>query len=1562
MKIKILQDSGRRCAWTDRKDGYFELSCSKEIGNSGYHRVNTTLFSGFSVGGHPFNQAKNIEVFPEGFVLNYDSAGSSSGSGSGFGTGSGIAGSLLLSEQAFWIGRAKNFGIFGLNFNFPNEIPSVNAISDHYAEIRNENGEYSVDGHGSMPEAESNSMVSGEGASGGKREREPVYLKNNPEWKLFEKDGVYVLDSGLGVAIAAGFDFYYKAETTSVELYERNSDEKLIEKYEQLRKAGLFPCSAIQTAGTSGEDAASGTSSKDGVASGWYIVFEKNPGCAVEKAVRLVKENAVAAHCTTIHNFLDKCQLDTGDTNFNQAVQWARFSAWLLATKDHDSNYRGIWAGLPWFRDNWGRDTFISLCGTLLVSGCFDEARDVLLGFAGFQNLNPKTKTYGRIPNRYRNAEDVIYNTADGTLWFIRALWEYVQYSGDTSVLSELSKTVEIALDADISRSDGNGFLKHGDADTWMDARIAGKDPWSPRGDRANDIQALWYTALKLGAKIMKLSGKNDKANVYSSMADKVRTSFTNFFWNADCRALADHLPEGGYGEWAKDMRVRPNQLFAITVPSVLSDGDENFISEEITKNVMENVYRELVNPFGLYSLSPEDPIFHGEHENPSLYNKDAAYHNGTIWEWNSGPYISACAQNCGGTLPAQASAILQNEAKMILEFGCAGSLSENIHARPDEEGNPKLSGTFSQAWSVAEYARNILQDVVGFEPRLAEDALRLHPCLPADCHQWKATLPFGRGWALSVEIKRKGKNYECTAEWLTDEPYASLPELSLNGQKLEPGKPVSFKTPAKEKKHSASRMEANHVVENFGVPAKWITEPFAKHNLFTEWNGADRIENYLEKLILSGRMKSKTSGGENTAALEWYFDSASFKNDYVLGALNVELGALYSKRSTVFRIWAPTARSVSVLLYSDGDPEKQKNPEKSVVLKRLSEPGFTGIWEAEVKGDLHGTYYEYELLIHGVYNHSADPYAHACGINGLRSMVVDMSRTNPEGWEKTGAPAVKNPSNAIVWEAHVADLTSGEFWNGSSDKKRLYTGVKETGTTCDGQPTGFDYIKSLGITHVQFLPVFDFRSVDERRARDKDYIEKPTFGAFNWGYDPENYGVPEGSYSSDPYHGEVRIREFKEMVQAFNQEGIGVVMDVVFNHVNDGLHQALGVCVPGYFFRVEGYSGAGEDTASEHEMFRKYMADTLCFWLKEYKLSGFRFDLMGLHDVDTMNYCEAALRKIKKDVLIYGEGWQMYNAGKMTPASMCNAYKMPGIGHFNDAVRCGIKGPVFSDTEPGYIHNGNRREAIKFGITGATLHPQMDFSKIEGTANPNPWTQSTWTSINYTEIHDNITLNDKLRLVEPGKPEEYYQQLVKMAISLVMLSEGMPILHAGMEFMRSKEIPQDILNSGATFYDVATAPDGKSYLRNSYNACDRINALNWKQAAEKKELVDYVRKLIELRKAHPAFRIASGKTCAEALTFLDNKEYKLPEQLIIWQINGKTAGDKWKTILLCANPLNEEIPFALPALSSDKEKWTLITDGVNFTDSAADSGDTVFAAGGKVSLKPKTVTVFAIK
>ena len=1487
MHIKITNGANRRAAYTDRKDGYFEYFFGSDAKENGYHRGNVQYFRGFSCQGHSLLEAQSVRVYPQGFRAVFEK--------------SSLDVSLLVDEQAFYIASDRNAGLIG-------------AVPVKTIEQRIQNSE--------------------SGLEDAQVEYETVEVRAVPNWHSQKKDDVTVLSSDTGIAIAADFDFYHAVNDDDLELIV--ADGKSL-----------------------------GISDKAFENTGWYVVFEADEATAIEKAFRLVKEKGIERHKAVINDFIANASFDCGDKKFNEAVVWARFSAWMLATKDQGSEHRGIWAGLPWFRDNWGRDTFISLCGTLLASGCFDEAKDVLLGFAGFQDIYQGSVSYGRIPNRYRNANDVIYNTADGTLWFIRALWEYVQYSGDTAILEQLRKTVETALDADCMRCDDHGFLMHGDADTWMDARIAGKEPLSPRGNRANDVQALWFTALKIGEKIENHFGNHEKAQKYAALAKNVKKSFIEFFWNADCNALADRLPEGGYGEWAKDMRVRPNQLFTIMVPSILDkeeelsapevkasalragktdahDGRNLFIGTQIASHVLQNVRRELVSPFGLFSLSPEDPLFHPEHENPEWYHKDAAYHNGTIWEWNTGAYITSEAQNSQGVLPDFASAILRNEAKMILDAGCVGSLSENIHARTDEYGNPKLSGTFSQAWSVAEFVRNLFQDVAGFRPALLKKEVHFAPCLPASLNELSVSVPFGNGWHMDIQIKRLGKVYKSKLEWVC--PKNSEPDytLSVCGTSLSPNAKIEVDTPAVSENHKAL------IAEKFGVPAKWLTKGFAPHKLDNEFCGAEHIENYLQNLIRSGRMQSRTSGGENTAALEWYFDSADFKRNYLT---NIELGAIYSKHKTVFRLWAPTAKAVSLHLYKDG--------ENSAAYKTLAlRLRANGVWEAEEKGDLHGVYYLYTVLVHGVEQSSADPYAKACGVNGNRSMVVDLERTNPSGWQKCAAPVIKTPADVIAYEAHVADITSSPSWNGPENLRRTFLGAATEGTSLHGNPTGFDYIKSLGVTHVQLLPIFDFRSVNEANVTKEEVKNRITFGAFNWGYDPQNYACLEGSYSTNPFDGAVRIKEFKTMVQSYARAGIGIIMDVVYNHVNDGLHQALGTSVPGYFFRVEGYSGAGEDTASEREMFRKYMIDTLSFWLREYKLCGFRFDLMGLHDTETMNAIRTALRKIKHDVLIYGEGWDMYRAGKMLGASQVNAAKMPEIGFFNDAVRCAIKGPVFDDKMPGYVHNGSRREAVKFGIVGATKHSQVHNDKVEGTANPNPWSLKTWVSVNYTEIHDNMTCYDKLFMVEQNQPEEWRDQLQKMAISLVLLSQGYPILHAGMEFCRTKEIPAEIIAKNPVIYDVATSDNGeRRFCRNTYNVCDQINALDWQRSILKQDVVEYVRNLIAVRKAHPAFRLATAAQTNDALRFIDNKKANLAESVIAWELNGARCKDTWKKILVVANPECAEITCELPG----KDDWALVTDGRRFCDlSQKPTSDQKLGGGSTVHIQPKCVAIYA--
>lgn len=1452
MKIKILPNSQRRMAWTDRKNGYLELLFTNENEKNGYYRGQKKLLSSFSANGHSWSTADYVDVYPQGFKACFSK-----------GT---LEVSLLIEEQALFVCSEENVGLLGI-------------VSEKYSYL--------------VPE-----------------DMREYKEKQDFTWKISKKDDCTILSCNRGVAIASDFDFYHSIKDDDIELYKREKSSLLNE----------IPFTS----------------------SGWYVTFEEDEEKAIEKAIRLVKTNGEYVHCKKVKDFLDKLTINSGNNKFDDAVNWARFSGWMLATKDHDSDYRGIWAGLPWFRDNWGRDTFIAMTGILLVSGCFDEAKDVLMGFAGFQDLDKNSPTYGRIPNRYRSLQDVIYNTVDGTLWFIRALWEYVQYSGDEEIFEKLLDTVEIAIDADIERTDEKGFLTHGDADTWMDARIEGEEPWSARGNRANDIQSLWFTTLRIGYYLMTKYGKAEKAQKYSEMAKKVKESFNEYFWNKTYLAMADCLPEGGYGEWVKDMKVRPNQLFVLTAPSVLPQEEENnFVSEDIYNKVIKNVEENLVNPFGLFSLSPYDPLFHPKHEYEEFYHKDAAYHNGTIWQWNTGAYISACAKANNLFLDKKPSNILLNYSKMILDWGCAGSLSENIHAQLDSNNNPVLSGTFSQAWSLSEFVRNIEQDVLGFVPRLVEEKISLNPKLPQGCSQWTGMIPFGKNWLLDLSIEYNEGIYNCKLKWISEEIDFDK-TLQVNELQIKPNTYYELIVNNKNTQNKKLAKKADFV--DFKVPSKWITKGFNEFDLNKEFYGSIHQKDYLKNLILSKRMLSQTSGGSNAGALEWYFDSKEFNDKYVT---NVELGSIYSKRKTKFRLWAPTAEDVKLVLFEDGD----KSLEKQILqMKKGNKKGLYGVWEVSVPGDLHGVYYQFNVFIHGIRANTSDPYAKACGVNGKRSMVVDLSRTNPVGWEKVKVPTVKSPSDVVAYEIHVADVTSSPTWNGSEAVRRTFEGVVESGTSYEGVATGFDHICNLGVTHVQLLPIFDFSSVDESRVNDEDYAMQTKFGLFNWGYDPQNYGVPEGSYSSDPYNGEVRIRELKTLVKGFAEKGIGVIMDVVFNHVKDGIYQALGMSVPGYYFRIEGYSGAGEDTASERKMFSLYMINMLSYWLKEYKLCGFRFDLMGLHDVETMNQIKNELTKIKKDVLIYGEGWDMYRANKMIGASMCNSDKMNNIGLFNDAFRCGIKGPVFDDFEPGFIHDGRRKEAIKFGLVGSTYHKQIDNTKVEGTANPNPWSKYPWVSVNYTEIHDNITLHDKLQLVEEGKDNSYYEQMQKMALSLVLLAQGMPILHGGMEFMRSKEVPSDILKNDQPLYDLAWLKDNsKAFMRNSYNICDRINCLDWSLCSKERKLVEYVKNLILLRKEHTVFRLTEDTQIQEVLKFINNDEAKLTEKVLAWQLDGTKCGDKWNKILLFANPTQEAVPYVVP----EKGNYHLVTDGIEF-----DSELKEIPNNTTVILKPKTVVV----
>jgi len=462
-----------------------------------------------------------------------------------------------------------------------------------------------------------------------------------------------------------------------------------------------------------------------------YISFAEDDDDADKEAKELLSADAFSKHVEQIQSELEQCRFDTGVAVCTQALAWAQESGLGFVTTKN--NTTGIWAGLPWFRDNWGRDTFISLPGILLVTGQFDAAKRVIQGFMQFQDKNPASPTYGRIPNRY-DGETIIYNTADGPLWLIREILEYTCYTGDKAILGEVWDALALSIKTDIARrTDDLGFLCHGNADTWMDARIEGKKAWSPRGNRANDIQVLWYTALSCSAEIARLLGHNKEHDTWAALADKVKANFINYFWNGG--KMADHIDALNNG----DYRVRPNMLMLLTIPF----GCSTFIPDNVAKSVTETAVQKLLFPYGICSLSQDDANFHPYHDNCALYHKDAAYHNGTIWGWNAGCAIGAMCMTGHTEL---AFAFAENLAHQILDIGCAGTMSENLSAYPNDDGSIHPSGTWSQAWSDAEFSRVFRQYFLGVRPDLLNDTIFVAPHLSVKMHKGSAVIPFGTG------------------------------------------------------------------------------------------------------------------------------------------------------------------------------------------------------------------------------------------------------------------------------------------------------------------------------------------------------------------------------------------------------------------------------------------------------------------------------------------------------------------------------------------------------------------------------------------------------------------------------------------------------------------------------------------------------------------------------------------------------------------------------------------------------------------------------------------------
>lgn len=596
------------------------------------------------------------------------------------------------------------------------------------------------------------------------------------------------------------------------------------------------------------------------------------------------------------------------------------------------------------------------------------------------------------------------------------------------------------------------------------------------------------------------------------------------------------------------------------------------------------------------------------------------------------------------------------------------------------------------------------------------------------------------------------------------------------------------------------------------------------------------------------------------------------------------DLGAVYSKEKTTFRVFAPTAESVVLCMYEAGDGD-------CFISETPMEKAEEGTWFLCLEKDCKNTYYTYKVTVAGVTRETVDPYAKAVGVNGVRAMVIDLASTNPEGFAEDKGPVYDKENDIIVTEISIADTTADASCHAKYPGK--YLGLIEHGLKSDeGFTTGLDHILELGVTHVQIMPTYDFGSIDEA-ALDKEQ--------YNWGYDPVNYNVPEGSYSTDPFHGEVRIKEFKQMIQELHQAGLGVIMDVVYNHTYDIENSCFQKTVPDYYYRKDGdkYSDAsacGNEVASDQPMMRKYIIDSLVYWASEYHIDGFRFDLMGVLDIETMNLARKALEKVNPDIIMYGEGW---TGGDSTlPADeralKVNVGKLDGIGVFSDDLRDGVKGHVFYGEEPGFVNGAKDKENdIRFSVVGAMKHPQVDEEKYSYTPG-GFWALEPQDVVNYVSCHDNYTLWDKLTYSCPDASEEKKLAMNRLAASIVFTAQGIPFFLQGEEFARTKPI------------------EGSDELaENSFNLPLYTNSLKYGRMSEYAELMEYYKGLIAFRKAHEGLRLTTAEEVADKIHFLEDT----PKNVVAYTIDTKE-----ETLFVTYNANDEEVNIALP----DDMEWSV--------------------------------------
>lgn len=564
----------------------------------------------------------------------------------------------------------------------------------------------------------------------------------------------------------------------------------------------------------------------------------------------------------------------------------------------------------------------------------------------------------------------------------------------------------------------------------------------------------------------------------------------------------------------------------------------------------------------------------------------------------------------------------------------------------------------------------------------------------------------------------------------------------------------------------------------------------------------------------------------------------------------------VYSPKSTTFSLTtSPDVKKVDVVI-SDNDSDTAQQLVKS--MKRVG----AGKWKLTVKNDLKGKYYVFSVYNQAQPDHTPGVFAKAVGVNGKRGAIVDLKDTDPDGWADDVRPELKNPCDLIIYEMHHRDFSMD-----------MSSGIKNKGKFLAlTEPAAISHLRRLGVNAVHILPSFDFASIDE---------SKPDVAQYNWGYDPLNYNVPEGSYSTNAADPKARIREFKQMVQALHKAGIRVILDVVYNHTFDINGSNFQKTYPDYFFRknAEGKysdgSGCGNETASDKELMREFMKESVAYWVNEYHIDGFRFDLMGVHDIETMNEIHDVVAQIDPTIYIYGEGWSAgscaYPQDKL--AIKANARQLNGIGAFSDEMRDALRGPFSDDTKGGFLAGvPGQEESIKFGIAGAISHPQIDMTKVN--YSKVPWTNEPSQMVAYVSCHDDMCLTDRLRSSIPYIGDDELIRLDLLAQTAVLTSQGVPFILSGEEMLRDKK-----------------------GVHNSYRSPDSINRLDWNNLKRYPQVFDYYAGLISLRKQHPAFRMGSADEVRKNLCFLE-----APEGVVAYQLKNNAGGDSWKNIIVVLN------------------------------------------------------------